>query len=466
MSKPHDIAGLIAWAKRDEWRGILAEFIDRHSAKVCEAAGIDVEEIADVLGEDAATVVWGAAFEDLVATDLPGNRNLADDYLRRRGWKEGVSVREYIAGLRRATISVYEVSGLVPGESMLLRDLVRGGEPVRVSEKLGSQGLRQWDRIATRVIPMSEGAVISGTLMLFDHDTSEALLASLRKTRTQAPRDVAAIAQEFGIKTDSKTLADMMTPDLLLAGAAFMVTNFWLDAGIKAARGQNRPELLNSEGDPLDFITLHFPLLPKVKPEQVRQALAAVPAFRQEDPGFWNWLDEPGTKPQPVPRRGKAQTFFSTMEDGSLVLGTLALKGRRLSLEVNSTARAARGRALLEPVLAELVGSPLTERTDLEQMLETKRPPPKPSGLSPEEERALIHQSLEDHYRHILDQPIPSLGGKSPRAAAKTPKGREKVVAWLKTLENHSAKRPTGDPIGEYDFGWMWRELGVEARRH
>ena len=125
-----------------------------------------------------------------------------------------------------------------------------------------------------------------------------------------------------------------------------------------------------------------------------------------------------------------------------------------------------RGRALLGPVLAGLVGPPLIERTDLEQMLAAERPPPEPSGLSPEDERALIRQTLEDHYWHILDQPIPSLGGKSPRAAAKSPKGREKVVAWLKTLENHSAKRPAGDPIGEYDFGWMWRELGVEALRH
>ncbi|MDB5374140.1 MAG: hypothetical protein JWP04_2782 [Belnapia sp.] len=44
-------------------------------------------------------------------------------------------------------------------------------------------------------------------------------------------------------------------------------------------------------------------------------------------------------------------------------------------------------------------------------------------------------------------------------------RGREKVVAWLKTLENHSAKRPAGDPIGDYDFGWMWRELGVDEWR-
>jgi len=96
----------------------------------------------------------------LLATDLPDGRNIADDYLRRRGWKESVSTREYIAGLRRSVISLYEVSGIVPGESMLLRDLVRGGEPVRVWEKSGSQGLRPWDRIATRL-----GATVSTTCM-------------------------------------------------------------------------------------------------------------------------------------------------------------------------------------------------------------------------------------------------------------------------------------------------------------
>jgi hypothetical protein len=124
-----------------------------------------------------------------------------------------------------------------------------------------------------------------------------------------------------------------------------------------------------------------------------------------------------------------------------------------------------RGRALLEPVLAGLVGPPLAERADLDQMLAAKPPPPEPSGLSPEAERVLVRQGLDDHYRRVLDQPIPALGGKPPRAAARTPKGREKLAAWLKVLENHSAKRPAGDPIGEYDFGWMWQELGVEALR-
>lgn len=77
----------------------------------------------------------------------------------------------------------------------------------------------------------------------------------------------------------------------------------------------------------------------------------------------------------------------------------------------------------------------------------------------------MVSQALEDHYRRILDEPIPALGNRSPRSAAKTPKGREKVVAWLKRVENHGAGLDASDPMAGYDFGLMWRELGVEHLR-
>lgn len=182
-------------------------------------------------------------------------------------------------------------------------------------------------------------------------------------------------------------------------------------------------------------------------------------------PGSHAHLAEPGAKTQTVPRRATGQTFITTMEDGSLVLGTAELKGRRLSLAANSPARAERSRALLEPVLMGLVRAPLTERTDLDPMLATERPPPAPTGLSPEQEQALVRQMLDDHYRRVLDEPIPALGGKTPRAAAKTAKGRAAVVVWLKTLENHSGRQEPGDPMASHDFGWLWCELGVETLR-
>ena len=39
------------------------------------------------------------------------------------------------------------------------------------------------------------------------------------------------------------------------------------------------------------------------------------------------------------------------------------------------------------------------------------------------------------------------------------------MVSWLQTLENHSSKRSAGNPIGEYDFAWIWQELGVAELR-
>ena len=57
------------------------------------------------------------------------------------------------------------------------------------------------------------------------------------------------------------------------------------------------------------------------------------------------------------------------------------------------------------------------------------------------------------------------LGNRTPFEAAKTAKGREKLVDWLKLLENHSAKQPTGHPMADYDFAWVWEKLGVSDLR-
>ena len=113
----------------------------------------------------------------------PDGRNLADEYLRRRGWKESAATRDYVAALRATPISLFEVSDIVTGEGMALRDLVHGSDPVRVAEKSGSRGVRQWDRIATRLVHVRDRAVVSGVLLPFDHDTAETLLAALRRWR-------------------------------------------------------------------------------------------------------------------------------------------------------------------------------------------------------------------------------------------------------------------------------------------
>jgi hypothetical protein len=308
--------------------------------------------------------------------------------------------------------------------------------------------------------------VISGTLLAFDRETSEQLLALLRGAGGGTRGLPAGTAEELARAVASVEAAS--DPGARLRHAAFAFTNVWLAALLRAEREDTTPEVFNSDGDPLRFVTLHFPLRPGVTLAAVRAALAAVPGLHPADTNFWNWLASPA---KPAKRSGRRQTglqLTTTMEDGGMVLGTVELAGRKVSLQVNSEARAGRGRGLLEAALQGLVRPPLVERQELDQVLAEQRaggPRPPASGLSPEEERAILRQHVDEHYRGLLDQPIPALGNLSPRRAVRTAKGREKVVAWLKTLENHSARRPAGDPLGEYDFGWMWRELGVAALR-
>jgi hypothetical protein len=95
----------------------------------------------------------------------------------------------------------------------------------------------------------------------------------------------------------------------------------------------------------------------------------------------------------------------------------------------------------------------------------TEAMPPN-TEIPPEVKAEFLHTVLKQHYRRVLNEPIPMLGGISPREAARSDAGRKKLVAWLKELESGAAgHRAVGNPLGTYDFGWMWAELGVEDVR-
>ena len=144
----------------------------------------------------------------------------------------------------------------------------------------------------------------------------------------------------------------------------------------------------------------------------------------------------------------------------------IELKDRTVLLSVNSAARAAQGTAMLQGVLADLVRAPLTEIQTIDQLRESAADAPPIEQIPIEVATGLVHAMLDKQYRAVLDEAVPMLGDRTPRQAARTPAGREKLVTWLKFLENRSGYQadPT-DPMATYDFGWLWRELGVENLR-
>jgi hypothetical protein len=469
VTNARSLQGLMKWLTRAEWRDWFAEIYDHHLLPACQQTGLDAEEVVAILGESwFMTTVWGSAFEDFLTREGADGRNIVDDYLKRRGWKEGASARAYMSALRTSVMSIYEVSDIVRDTSFRARDLVRGGDPILISERLATHSLKQWDRIATRVVQIGPQMHISGAVLPYDRDASERVLKLLRNIGKRIAKERQKLAGLVRRDVNDPAIVNGFSPTALLRAAAPTITTVWLIDIIDRATVPQIPEVRNAEGDELLFCTLHYPFAEGAAADDLRLALSRCPELRQASATFWNWTGpQPsaktlGAQKQPL----KSQTFTTTLDDGS-VLGNVELKDNALILSVNSQARAERGRVLLSEVLDGLVAQPLVEIQTLEQCMATRDPAPPPRlNLSEQERRTIIHDGLDRHYRDLLDQPIPALGNKSPRAAARTANGRAKVVDWLKTLENHTAKfAGSNEEMATYDFSWLWTELGVNELR-
>jgi hypothetical protein len=466
MTNAKSLAGLMKWSRRDEWHDTLNELLDRHLGPACAKADVSFNELPGIVGDHHSGVLWGCVFEDLLARDLGDGRNIVDDYLKRRGWKESASNKAYMTALRSSEMSLYEISDIVPEESFLARDLVRGGEPVRVSERSGTRYLKPWDRMAARIVRVGSRTEMAGGALPFNYEVSEAVLAALRRAGEKAHAEADKLVRKVRHGVDGALIAEALSDTEVLRASAFLFTNVWLDDLLQRTLNPTLPQMCNTDGDELVFTTVSYPLKPEASADAIRLALAAILALRPESETFWNWIGP--KEPTRMKRRDDRQTFITTLDDGSLVLGTVELKDKMLVLEANSQQRAERGRALIEPVLGGFVGEPLIEARTVAQLMASRpagKSSPLSSGLSPDEERAVIQENLKRHYVNLLDEPVPMLGNMTPRRAAKSAKGREKLIAWLKLLENGAARQDAASPMASCDLNWMWTELGVANLR-
>jgi hypothetical protein len=463
MAKKHTIGELINWSMRGRWADRFGDVLEDYLMPACEETGLEIEDVAAIIGEDLfMNSVWACAFEDFLTREFDGGENAIDDYLKCHGGKESASTRNYIAALRNSAMSLYEVSDVVPGASFRARDLIRGGEPVLIGERSATRSLKPWDRIAARVVQVGSKMQIGGGVLAFDQETSE-IVEALRRFVTQGNGAKPQLAEATAQDLDDPAFSDLPPAERLRAIGP-MLTSLWLVDAIERVQTPI-PELRNSEEDELLLFEMRYPFAARVKIRDVRAILDACPQFRPTNSTSWNWISQ--EKPAPASRRRKptkrSLTFETWLDDGALVLGHIDLEKKGLVLSVNSRQRADRGDALLSGILGQRVGEPSVRAESIEEMMASRGAAgPQELDISEEEQRAIVHDHLEGHYRRVLDEPVPALGGETPRAAVKTASGRLKVAEWLKLIENKTAM--SGE-MASYDFSWLWAELGISELR-
>jgi len=441
----NDISDLLGFIGREDvWRDRLQDVIAEHLMPALEEFDLDDDELSELLGEPWPGVLWGCGFEDFLGRRY-GEENIVDLYLKRSGWKETALNREYFAALRDTPVSLYEVTNVKPGVSMVLQDLLGGAEPVTVLEQSATRSLKKWNRIAVRILAERDSHVISGALLAFSEDAVELLFDGLCGALKLKKRDA------MRLTTDQ------------LQGCTPVFTCAWLFTALPRAMFPQQPTFCNSDGDDVMFHDLRFPFAAGVTQKDVAACLDGVKNFLPEGQRFWNWL----VTRRIQPRKKASDMLLDTQLADGTVLGSLELKGKSLLVTVNSVARAAKVEALVTNAAGERLKRPLTTIRTVEQMMAEEGPEQPQEGddeVPPQIARQITHDYLDKHYHETLDAPVPALGGKSPRQAVRSEGGREEVLQWLKLLENRSAKHDDA-AIGEYDFGWMWAELGLQDHR-
>ena len=333
----------------------------------------------------------------------------------------GRGEREYLERMRDAHLRPYQVTEVKLDEGLRLLDLWTR-EQVWVQERLATRQLVRWDLLVVRLMPGAAGdLVIDGMPYLYPVGSKEALLRNLRRSH-----------REFKRNAPSATLTDFfrrVTP---------LFHHFWLET----VALRPLPKLVTAEGDALVFARAIFDVRDR---EALLAALDNHPDLHRGDDGSYGWLED-------TPEFKRA-------------LGRFVLEKNRLVLETQSKERVERGRAFLQSLAGDAVRFRLVEYEDPERALErvARSPKPAPSGdrVPPEIEAQMVGEFYEQHYRRWLDEPVPALGNRTPREAARLKTGRPKLVALLQEFENMAARqRLEGRPA--YDFGWMWAELGLE----
>jgi hypothetical protein len=355
--------------------------------------------------------------------------------------------KRFIRSACAQPFSFFAVTGVVVGKSLGLRDVFLD-RTFTVKEAKASTTLRRGDIIFARVVPLDGQAIVVGMAPIAIPPREHTRLLDILDEIKQEMRD-----EGYEVNLDSLREWDLEMRELYLGAAEYLAN-------------PPRPQLQNTDGDPISFVKLDFEL--GCSPQEAFDGLRSLALYQEG-------ILEDATRDE----NGKLfEVSFDWMRKGNkkhkewnnTVLGNLKIKGETLTAEVNSEKRAKKIQAEItkrlgktatfirsvhestDAKLAELEaqsGTPEFEQSMREQAEFASRP----------EVQAIIKKQMDAHWEGWYNEPVPALQNKTPLEAARTKTGRERLEALLTDFERRNENVP--HPALRVDVVAMRKKLGL-----
>ena len=343
------------------------------------------------------------------------HESLAALYLRRHAERLSPTERAFLESAVTSPLSFSSVTHTVPGSEMALRDILTGSEVV-VRERSASGMVQPGALLFTRIVTVEDMSIMSGCAPLVIPPEWHLPILDFRER----------FARGKGRMLTGEALREM---DIELRELYFHIEDqVW---------NPKLPELRNTDGDRLVLTVLTYRLRcsPSTAFERLK-SLARAAAADVSDLLSDATLDESGAlKAVTIPWSKKGNRLHEEWDNTTL--GTLDIDGDRLQVHVNSNRRARR----IEREIAKRLGADaaLESRTadSVEKLLAEHKETPRNRLADLEQEQLqqqpevqeFFAQQSERHWEAWIDTRLPALGNRTPRQAARTLDGRERLDA-------------------------------------
>jgi hypothetical protein len=343
--------------------------------------------------------------------------SLASLYLRRHAQTLSAIERTFLEAAATTPLSFFVVTKVVPGQEIGLRDVLTGAEVV-VRERSASAMVRSGALLFTRVLTVEGLSIMSGCAPLVIPPNWHLPILDFRER----------VARGKGRLLTQDSLLDM---DIELRELYFYIDD--------QVRNPPLPELRNTDGDRLVLTTLAYCL--QCSPSAAFDRLKSLARASTDNAATLlsdAELDEAGNlRAVTFPWSKKGNRLHREWDNTTL--GTLTIDGDRLEIQVSSGRRATR----IQREIAKRLGADavLESRTadPIETLLDERPQSPRERLAHLENERLqqqpevqeFLRQQNERHWEVWLDTRVPALDNRTPRQAARTPEGRERLDALL-----------------------------------
>ena len=371
-------------------------------------------------------------------------RTIAYNYVKAHGNRLSSQETLFIEAMHQSYYSFYSIIQVERDKCLLVKDILLGTTHT-IKERQGTYQLERGDIIFNRIVTLDDQSISIGMAPFIIPAKYHNDLIDFR---------------ELLVEENDNTA---LTPDVLRGKFDWALLSYFFDI-MKTICNRPFPTLMNTDGELLQLSKSYFKLT--LTPEETLKCL--LPLTLENDPDeFLTWAkkDKSGKIKQiecPWLKKGNRQN----KDWDNTILGHITIENGRLILETNSQERTQSGLKLLSKYLGDAISFQQTLIETPEQKM--KSLPEANPRLDQESQKLLelpevqehIKAMAKAHWENWFDEPVPLLKNQTPRQAAKTKDGRERLEALLLEYERHDSE--DSDNLFKADVNYLRSQLSLD----